>query len=105
MSKKVEDVEVVMEVDGEVVEQPAPAKEVTNNKDEKKDKKKKKEKKQKSNKAKEMVSELKKVTWPSFGTVMAKTGIVLVVVLFFFVVLFGIDYLLSLLYELLSKAM
>ena len=103
MSKKVEDVEVVMEVDGKVVEQPAETKPEKNNKDSKKDKKKKKEKSNKSNKAKEMASELKKVTWPSFTTVLTKTGVVLAVVLFFFAVLFGIDYLLSLLYELLTS--
>lgn len=107
MSKKVEDVEVVMEVDGKVVDMPETetSKQVKNNQDNKKNKKKKKEKVVKSNKAKEMVSELKKVTWPSFTTVLVKTGVVLLVVLFFFAVLFGIDYLMSLLYKLLTKTM
>ena len=67
--------------------------------------KKNKQDKPRSNKAKEMVSELKKVSWPSFAEVVKKTGIVLIVVAFFFVVLFGIDWLLSLLYQLLTKAM
>jgi len=35
--------------------------------------------------------ELKKVTWPKFGEVMKKLGIVLGVVVFFFVVLFIMD--------------
>ncbi|MFR6640251.1 MAG: preprotein translocase subunit SecE [Christensenellales bacterium] len=40
---------------------------------------------------KETFSELKKVTWPSFGEVVKQTGIVLVVVLAFLVVLIGFD--------------
>lgn len=52
-------------------------------------------------KTKETVSELKKVTWPSFGKVCKQTAIVLGVVLFFTVILFGIDRLLSWLYTLL----
>lgn len=35
-------------------------------------------------------SELKKVTWPDFKTVVKNTGIVLLVVLFFGVVIFGV---------------
>ena len=42
-------------------------------------------------KLKGMWSELKKVTWPSFGKVVKNTGIVLVVVLIFGVVITGID--------------
>lgn len=42
-------------------------------------------------KFKGMWSELKKVTWPSFGKVVKNTGIVLVVVLIFGVVITGID--------------
>lgn len=42
-------------------------------------------------------NELKKVTWPSFKEVVKQTGVVLVVVLVFAVVLFGIDRLCSLL--------
>lgn len=52
-------------------------------------------------KTKETVSELKKVTWPSFGKVCKQTAIVLGVVLFFTVVLFGIDRLLAWLFGLL----
>lgn len=36
-------------------------------------------------------SELKKVSWPSFKTVLKNTGIVLLVVLFFGVIIFGFD--------------
>ena len=38
-----------------------------------------------------MISELKKVTWPKFGTVVKQTGVVLVVVLVFLVIVTGID--------------
>lgn len=54
-------------------------------------------------KAKETMSELKKVTWPTFGEVCKRTGVVLVVVLVFAVVIFGIDYCLGLLTGLLKK--
>lgn len=67
-------------------------------KKQKKDKEKKPSKiKQKS---KELASELKKVTWPTFSQVAKKTGVVLVVVAIFAVVLLGIDKLLQLAYEL-----
>ena len=36
-------------------------------------------------------SELKKVSWPTFRTVLKNTGIVLLVVLFFGVIIFGVD--------------
>ena len=52
---------------------------------------------------KEIISELKKVTWPTFAKVMAETGIVLVVVLFFLLVILGFDSLLSWLFSLLVK--
>ena len=42
-------------------------------------------------KAKETFSELKKVTWPTFGEVCKKTGVVLVVVLIFAVVISRTD--------------
>lgn len=66
------------------------------------DKKEKKVKEHKlAKKTKETVSELKKVSWPSFGKVVKQTAIVLGVVLFFTVILFGIDRLLSWLFSLL----
>ena len=52
---------------------------------------------------KEIISELKKVSWPTFAKVMAETGIVLVVVLFFLLVILGFDSLLSWLFSLLVK--
>ena len=55
-------------------------------------------------KSKETVSELKKVTWPSFSKVVKQTAVVLGVVIFFMVILFGIDRLLSWLFSLLVNA-
>ena len=49
---------------------------------------------------KEVVSELKKVTWPTFAKTMAQTGIVLVVVLFFLVVIAAFDFGLTALFDL-----
>ncbi|MGN0807494.1 MAG: preprotein translocase subunit SecE [Candidatus Coproplasma sp.] len=43
-------------------------------------------------KIKEVFSELKRVTWPSFGKVVKATGVVLVVVLIFTVLVTGINY-------------
>lgn len=51
--------------------------------------------KPKRSRTKETMSELKKVTWPKFGTVVKNTGMVLAVVLIFGLVVFGIDSLLS----------
>ncbi len=71
-----------------------------------KDIKTKKEKKPKDKKlrrkARETVSELKKVAWPSFGEVCKKTGVVLSVVIIFGLVLFGLDTLLGYLFGLLT---
>lgn len=50
---------------------------------------------------KEVISELKKVTWPTFKAVMANTGIVFVVVLFFLLLVYGFDILLAWLFKLL----
>ena len=72
-------------------------------KKEQKAKKQKKAKEPKQNKVKETVAELKKVTWPTFGSVVKKTGIVLAVVVIFAVVLFGIDRLLAWLFDLLTN--
>lgn len=65
-------------------------------------KKDKKDKVKLRTKAKETFSELKKVSWPTFGEVCKKTGVVLVVVLVFAVVIFGIDYCLGLLVNLIK---
>lgn len=47
-------------------------------------------------------SELKKVSWPSFKTVAKNTGIVLLVVLFFSVIIYGFDNLIGWLLSLVS---
>ncbi len=105
-SKKVENTPVVVEEPAEQKplskkEQKALAKqEAKNKKQALKDKKEKKEKKPGLfKKLKEAWSELKKVTWPSFATVVKKTGVVILVTVLFTVVLFGIDWLLGLLYN------
>ena len=49
-------------------------------------------------------SELKKVSWPNFKTVLKNTGIVLLVVLFFAVIIFGVDALFAWLVSLMSPA-
>ena len=54
-------------------------------------------------KCKDVFSELKKVSWPSFLDVLKKTGIVLAVVLIFLIVITAFDYGLSQLVGLLSK--
>lgn len=63
------------------------------------EKKSKKSKDKKPNKIakslKETSSELKKVTWPKFGTVVKQTGVVLLVTALFLLVVFGIDRLCS----------
>ena len=60
-----------------------------------------KEAKPKRHRVKEVFSELKKVNWPSFKKACKQTGTVLVVVAVFMLVILGIDYLLSLLMNLL----
>lgn len=42
-------------------------------------------------KIKEVFSELKKVTWPSFGTIVKSTGVVIVVVLIFIIAVKAVD--------------
>ena len=54
-------------------------------------------------KIKETFSELKRVTWPSFGKALKATGVVLVVVLVFTVVFTGINYGLSELLDLMTS--
>lgn len=73
--------------------------------DKSKDKKKKKEKKQGkiARRLKETGSELKKVTWPKFTTVLKQTGVVLAVTAAFLLVVFGIDMLCSWLVKFIVK--
>ena len=54
-------------------------------------------------KIKEVFSELKKVTWPSFGKVVKAPGVVLVVVLIFTVIVTGINFGLQKLLEILTN--
>ena len=60
-----------------------------------KNKKNKKVKEKKVGKAAKTFSDLKKVTWPSFGSVVKQTSVVIVVVLAFLLVIFGLDRLCS----------
>ena len=51
-------------------------------------------------KIKETFSELKRVTWPTFGKALKATGVVLVIVLIFTIIVTAINYGLSALLEL-----
>ncbi len=62
----------------------------------------KKEGKKGRSKVKATFSELKKVTWPSFGKVVKQTAVVLSVTLIFLVVIMGIDQLLYHLFNLIK---
>jgi len=80
-------------------------KEKDKSKDKDKNKKKKKDKKERrglGKRVKETASELKKVTWPSFGEVCKKTGIVIAFVIIFGLFLYGVNYLLGGLVNLLN---
>lgn len=55
-------------------------------------------------KIKETFSELKRVTWPKFTTVLKTTGVVLVVVIAFLIVVTGVDSLLGELLKLITQA-
>ena len=59
--------------------------------------------KPKRSRTKESVSELKKVNWPSFGKVCKQTGAVLVVVGLFMLAVLGIDTLVALILDLITK--
>ncbi len=65
--------------------------------------KKKKNDKPKRNYGKEVVSELKKVNWPSFKKTCKQTGTVLVVVGVFMLAVFGIDSLVAWILKLITK--
>ena len=53
-------------------------------------------------KFKETFSELKRVTWPKFGTVLKTTGVVLVIVFAFLAIITGVDKLLLKLLDVIS---
>ncbi len=90
----------------EVTESTKPAKDAKEAKKNKADKAKKakakSDKKSLGKKIKESASELKKVSWPTFGKTVKQTGVVIAVVVLCTLVLFGIDRLLSLLYQVLT---
>ena len=97
---KVEETQPASNNNAKVVETKKEEK-VSKAKEEKKaDKSKKKKSKDKkpskmAKRLKETSSELKKVTWPKFGTVVKQTGVVLLVTAMFLLVVFGIDRLCS----------
>ena len=99
MAKKVENVEVVENV--EIVEPDKVEKETKKSKvqkDNKKSNKNNKDKKERKGlfkRIKESFSELKKVSWPTFGKTVKQTGVVLVVVTICTLLLFGVDRLFS----------
>ena len=77
---------------------------------EKKNDKKKQDKNKKPNifvrmgrKLKETFSELKRVSWPTFGKALKATGVVLVIVLIFTVIVTGVNYGFSELLELMTS--
>ncbi|MBE5755858.1 MAG: preprotein translocase subunit SecE [Clostridiales bacterium] len=71
--------------------------------DQKKAKKTKKVEKVKRNRGKEVVSELKKVNWPSFKKACKQTGTVLAVVSVFMLAVLGIDSLVAWILSLITK--
>ena len=77
----------------------ADKKEDNKSKDKEKDKKKSKKKEKKNGglgkKTRETMSELKKVTWPTFGEVVKKTGIVIAFVVLFGLFFYGVNALLG----------
>ena len=74
-----------------------------NKENQKKTKKTNAKKEPKKSKAKETISELKKVSWPTFSKTMKQTGMVLSVVALFMLVTLGIDSLLSWLLKLITS--
>lgn len=102
MSKKQKQIEAQIDTTEEVkqdqISEGVVVKEDKKKETKSKDKKKEKKKKEGSKivkKTKETVSELKKVTWPSFGEVVKKTGIVIAFVVIFGLFLFGVNTLLG----------
>ena len=88
--------EVLTEVSKKDIKKQAKANAQTKaSKQSKQSKKKAKNDKPKRNRFKETVSELKKVSWPSFKQTCKQTGTVLVVVAVFMLVVLGIDSLLT----------
>ena len=103
--KALEEVEVTEEVSEVEESSEEIIVEEDNVKNVKSTKKSKKENKKSANKVKGAFSELKKVSWLGFGKVVKQTIVVLSVTVVFLVLIFGIDQLLSLLRDLLTKNM
>ena len=108
--EELKDEEVVEEVVTEEVASEDPEEIVVNEDGEVEEKlnkstKPKKTSNKKPSKIKATFSELKKVTWPSFGSVVKKTAVVLSVTFIFLLVIIGIDQLLYLLYDLLTSSL
>ncbi|MBR1890281.1 MAG: preprotein translocase subunit SecE [Clostridia bacterium] len=103
MSKKREVVEETQQEE-QAVKSNVQAKDKKENKDKKNKKEKKKDKQNGGlgRKTKETMSELKKVTWPTFGEVVKKTGIVIAFVLIFGLFFYGVNALLGWLVTLLA---
>lgn len=87
--------EVLTEVSKKDLKAKAKAEKTAKTSKQTKTQKKAKVEKQKRSRVKETVSELKKVSWPSFGKACKQTGTVLAVVAVFMLVIFGIDSLLT----------
>lgn len=102
---------IEMDKSNEVLSEVKPAKknkkteaDISSKNDKKKMKaKKKKNDKPKRNYGKEVVSELKKVNWPSFKNACKQTGTVLVVVGVFMLAVLGIDSLVAWIISLITK--
>lgn len=101
MSKKQETIEETKNEDVSVKNEKVQSKEKENKKD-KKNKKKEKKSGGLGKKTKETMSELKKVTWPTFGEVAKKTGVVIAFVLIFGLFFYGVNALLGWLVTLLA---
>lgn len=101
MSKKQETIEETKNEDVSVKNEKVQSKEKENKKD-KKNKKKEKKNGGLGKKTKETMSELKKVTWPTFGEVAKKTGVVIAFVLIFGLFFYGVNALLGWLVTLLA---
>lgn len=107
-AEETQQIEEVSVEESESVAEETAVEEVAEKKASKKEKKQKPvktkvSKEPKRSKFKEIFSELKKVSWPSFGKTMKNTGMVLSIVLIFGVVVLGFDTLISWLFGLLTK--
>ncbi len=91
IESEVKDTQAVVTTDDSNVKKDKDVKSKDKDKKDKKSKKKDPNKKGVSQKSKELYSELKKVSWPSFGKVVKSTCVVLLVVTVCTLLLFGAD--------------